>query len=109
LGQDSYSSHLHSHPEARLPKQFSIAEARDRLPRLVHDAERGEHIELTRRGRPVAVLLSISEVQRLSEARVGLAEALTAFRSSVDWSQAGLDDESLAGLRDRTPGRPLPA
>ena len=34
---------------------YSIAEARDALTGLVHRVEEGEPIQLTRRGRPVAV------------------------------------------------------
>src|SRR4051812_12210118 len=47
------------------PAQTSIADARDRLASLVHDVEEGPAVEITRRGRPVAVLVSYHEYQRL--------------------------------------------
>ena len=35
---------------------ISIADARNRLPALVHQAEAGEAVTITRRGKPVAVV-----------------------------------------------------
>ena len=46
-------------------KRYSIAEARSNLPSIVDQAEAGHEIELTRRGKPVAVLVSLRELQRL--------------------------------------------
>ena len=46
-----------------MQKQFSIAEAKNRLPTIVHSVENGPPVELTRRGKPVAVLLSIQEIR----------------------------------------------
>lgn len=87
-----------------MTRKFSIAEARNQLPSLVHDAERGSPIELTRRGRPVAVLLSVREYERLSRPRPRLWEAIDAFRKRQDLE--GLDvAEAFAGVRDRSPGR----
>ena len=44
-----------------MQKQFSISEAKNRLPSIIHIhyVEEGPYVELTRRGKPVAVLLSI--------------------------------------------------
>jgi antitoxin Phd len=55
-------------------KQYSIAEARDRLPALVHEVEENGPVELTRRGKPVAVVLSMQEYERLQPRRVGFWE-----------------------------------
>ena len=46
--------------------KYTIAEARHNLAAIVHELEDKEQIELTRRGEPVAVLLS----QRLIGAKV---------------------------------------
>ena len=48
-----------------MSKAYSIAEARNQLSRVVHEAEDGAGVELTRRGKPVAVVLSIKEFRRL--------------------------------------------
>ena len=48
-----------------MAKRYSIAEIRNRLSEVVHEAEEGEEITLTRRGKPVAVLLSRQKFTRL--------------------------------------------
>ena len=50
--------------------ETSITEAKNRLTRLIYQAERGETVHITRRGRPVAVLLSEAEYGRLSRGTV---------------------------------------
>jgi prevent-host-death family protein len=82
----------------------SIAEAKDNLPALVHGVEEGGAVEITRRGRPVAVLLSAAEYQRLRATRPGPWEALQAFRREHDLAAldvAGAFEET----RDRSTGR----
>ena len=49
-----------------MQKQFSIAEAKNRFPTIIHNVEKGPYVELTRRGKPVAVVLSIKEYEQLS-------------------------------------------
>jgi prevent-host-death family protein len=46
-------------------KRVSIAEAKQTLPALVHETERRGEIELTRRGRTVAYLVSAERHARL--------------------------------------------
>lgn len=89
-------------------RHYSIAEARNHLSEVVHEAESEGPVTLTRRGRPVAVVMAEGEFERLRSAKLGFWEATLAFRSSVDLS--GLDiDEVYRDVRDRTPGRPVPA
>lgn len=92
-----------------MARQYSIAEARDRLPGIVHEVEMGEPVELTRRGKPVAVVMSLPEFQRLRSRRPNFGEAVAAFRASVDWSHGGWTDEDSIGLRDPGPGREVDA
>ncbi len=87
-----------------MPKQYSIADARHQLPAIVHDAERGTPIELTRRGKPVAVLISIARWQRLSKGRPDFWKALQEFRRTHDLEALDADDV-FSNLRDRSPGR----
>jgi len=49
-----------------MTKQYSVAEAREKLAHVVHEAEEGTTVELTRRGKPVAVVLSHIAYERLS-------------------------------------------
>ncbi|MFH1531757.1 MAG: type II toxin-antitoxin system Phd/YefM family antitoxin [Pseudomonadota bacterium] len=62
----------------------SIADARNNLARLVHIAEDGEAVRLTRRGRPIAVILSLAEYERLRAAGDGLWDRLQRFRDAVE-------------------------
>ncbi len=94
---------------ADLRRQSSIADARDRLASLVHDVEEGAPVEITRRGRPVAVLVSYHEYQRLLGEGPSFWDAMLAYRSS-----AQLDDPQALGIepsdfpRDNSPGRGTP-
>jgi antitoxin Phd len=88
-----------------MSKTYSIAEARQNLAAIVHEAERQSPIELTRRGEPVAVLLSIQEYQRLLSARASFWDAYTSFRHSVDLSQLDIEPSVFEGVRDPSPGR----
>lgn len=63
-----------------MKKRYSVAEAKNQLPALIHEAESGEPIEITRHGRAVAVVLSFPEYLRLSDARPDLWTAYESWR-----------------------------
>lgn len=86
-------------------KSYSIAEARDNLASIVHDVEEASAVELTRRGKPVAVLLSVEEYRRMAAGGRDLWDALTAFRGRVDLGRLDIGSEVFGGLRDPSPGR----
>lgn len=86
------------------PRRCSLAETREQLPAIVRSVERGGRVEITRRGEPVAVLLSLEDYQRLTQPRVDLVSALKKFRAEADLD-ALRADEVFDGTRDRSPGR----
>jgi prevent-host-death family protein len=86
-------------------KKYSVAEARHNLPALVHDAERGTMVEVTRRGRAVAVLMSLDRYARLERRRPDFWGALQDFRRNTDLEALGVDDAFVDSLRDRSTGR----
>jgi prevent-host-death family protein len=90
-----------------MEKKYSIAEAKNRLPALVHETEKDEPVYLLRRGRPVAVLLSAREYERLqASCRKGFGAALAAFRNTMMHpSEEEITDHDLQGLRDSSLGR----
>jgi prevent-host-death family protein len=88
-----------------MQKQYSIAQARDHFTSLVRDVERESVVELTRRGKPVAVLLSIQEYNRLSSGKSGFWKALTAFQNRVNLQELDIEPSIFVDLRDRSPGR----
>ena len=90
-----------------MPKQYSIAEARNHFTAIVRDVERESAVELTRRGKPVAVLLSIQEYKRLSSSKGGFWNAFTTFRNRVNLQELGIKPDIFTGLRDQSPGREI--
>jgi len=82
---------------------YSIARARDELARLVHRVERRDPVVLTRRGKPVAVLVSYTQYERLLRGK-GFARAIADFRAKYADDLHGLA-EALDDVRDREPGR----
>jgi antitoxin Phd len=88
-----------------LSKSYSIAAARNQLPGILHDVEHGRPVEITRRGKPVAVVVSIQEYRRMSSPRTSFAEAYAAWRKGVDPEDLDAEPGYFDALRDRSPGR----
>jgi prevent-host-death family protein len=87
-------------------KQVSIAEARDRFTQLLHEVEGGERVEVTRRGRPVAVIVAAGDYERLAQGRRSFSEAYRAWREKYRAEELGIDpDEVWGDARDPSPGR----
>jgi len=87
--------------------ETSIAEAKTQLTRLIHQVEQGEAVHITRRGKPVAVLLSEDEYARLRQGQEqrNFGDLIAEMRSNpgfepVDWSKEDVDS-----WRDRRPAR----
>ena len=90
-----------------MQKQISIAEAKNKLPSIVHFVEKGPYVQLTRRGKPVAVLLSIHEYEKLSRKYAGFWSALSTFRKRLNEESIEITDIDFEDLRDTTPGREI--
>jgi prevent-host-death family protein len=90
-----------------MSKRYSIAEARHNLAAIVHEAERESPVELTRRGEPVAVLLSLEAYQRLLSKEIHFWDAYTAFCNSIDLAQLNIEPSLFEDVRDRSPGREM--
>lgn len=85
--------------------EASIAEAKSQLTRLISQAELGEAVHITRRGKPVAVLVSESEYARLrqSETHRSFWDLIVEMRDDpafepIEWSQ-----DDINAWRDRRP------
>jgi prevent-host-death family protein len=88
-----------------MSRQYSIADARASLPDIVDQAEAGIEVELTRRGRPVAVVVSRRTFDRLREKRGQFSEAYQRFLAQFSLDEIGLDAGEPAATRDTTAGR----
>lgn len=85
-----------------MKKNFSVAEARQNLPTILDQAEKGESAKITRRGKAIAVIVPIEQYQQMS--RPSFWEALEKYRTDVEDLQESLDDV-FDDVRDRSEGR----
>ena len=89
-------------------KEYSIAEAKNKLPSIIHDVESGSSARFTRRGKPVAVLLSLYDYEDLSKQKRSFWSALQLFRSNAFKNRSlMICDDDFKGLRDMTTGRKI--
>jgi antitoxin Phd len=88
-----------------LEAQYTIAEAKNKLPAIIHSVEKGAPVKLTRHGRPVAVLLSIRQYEGLSREKVGYWDALKSLRNRMEVEDIQVSDADFEGLRDDSRGR----
>ena len=79
-------------------KAVSIADAKNRLTELLYEAEEGAPVQVTRRGQPVAVLLSEAEYLRLKSAAAGAADFAAWALGWREQLPAGLEGISAAEL-----------
>ncbi len=87
-------------------KSYPIAKAKSQLARLVHQVEAGPPVELTRRGQPVAMVISIHDYQRLTSSGHDAWDAVRSLRESYDMEALDIDpDEIFALERDPSSGR----
>ena len=90
-----------------MAKTYTIAGARAKLAGIVDEVEAGSDIELTRRGKKVAVVMSTARYARLRGERVAFMAAYETFRAAHDLAGAGLERSWAHGLRQRDVGRPV--
>lgn len=85
-----------------MDRTCSIAEARNDLSGVVREAEAGRPVTLSRRGRPVAVVVSAGDYARATYSRRTVAEVIDEFRRlrAVD-----LASDDWLPERDSSPGR----
>jgi prevent-host-death family protein len=81
-------------------KSYSVAEARARLPDILDDVEAGKEVELTRRGRPVAVVLSRARLDALRQDRATFSDAYRSFAERHSPRDIALEPNFFDSLRD---------
>jgi prevent-host-death family protein len=88
-----------------MARQFSVAEARNRLTELIHQAEDEGPVRITRRGKPVVVLVSERDYVRISGDAPGFSEASEAFRLSLSPEDLDGIGDAFKGVRGEEQGR----
>ncbi|CAA6814386.1 MAG: Unknown protein [uncultured Thiotrichaceae bacterium] len=90
-------------------QSFSIADARSQLPKIIHTVEKGDITQLTRRGEPVAVLLSLREYEALILPGKGsLLHAFNAYKALRQVTDDNLTNQEIDSWRSKETGRKLP-
>ena len=77
-----------------MEKKYSIAEARQSLPAIVHEAERAGTVRITRRGKVVVRLVAEHEFQRLKRGR-----------QPIDWGATLIDTSGFEFDREEANAR----
>lgn len=81
-------------------KTSTIAEAKKNLPHLIQQLELEGSIRLTRDGKPVAVMMSESQYQKLVSPEESINSAIMNWRSQLDEeSDVGLTSNELNDMR----------
>ncbi|MDO8689639.1 MAG: type II toxin-antitoxin system Phd/YefM family antitoxin [Dehalococcoidia bacterium] len=96
-----------------MTKRVSSAEAKSHLSALVAEVAYGSsHIIIERRGKPLAALVSVSDLERLEQGRASSARPLGALALVGAWRE--VEDEVLDSLvsqvfagREKDKGRPV--
>jgi len=87
-------------------KTSTIADAKNNLSNLIHQLEVEDSIHLTRYGKPVAVMMSESQYQKLVSPPKSLNLAILNWRSQLDEeSDIGLTGKELNAMRKESDGR----
>ena len=97
-----------------MTKRISAAQAKAHLSELMAQvAYGGEQYVIERRGKPVAALVSVDDLQRLEQGRAPAARPLGALAIVAAWRE--VDDEDIDAMiaeiyseRARDTGRPVP-
>jgi prevent-host-death family protein len=91
-----------------MARRYSIAQARSQLPAIIDQAASGLEVELTRRGEPVAVVVSTREFDRLCGRRQHFSDAYQRFVAMYALRDIGLDAGFSKSVRDHMTGRHVP-
>lgn len=85
--------------------EVSVTQARNTLTRLIRKAEDGEPVHITRHGKPVAVLVSRDDYDRLESGvpRRDFWQGIMEWRAQASFDWPELTPDEVDGWRDRRP------
>ena len=85
--------------------EATISHLKNHLPEIVHNVEKGEDIQITRHGKPVAVIVSIDRYSRAFSSGRGIFNAYLRWRT-LHPEASGFTDDEVAKMRNREPHKP---
>ena len=77
------------------------------MPDVVDEAASGVGVELTRRGKPIAVVLSVEQYEMLQGKHLGFRTAYRNFLKRHPVNEVGVEASLWKTVRDRGAGRPV--
>jgi prevent-host-death family protein len=92
-----------------MKQQISLREANQHLSRYIEAVARGDEVIITRRGKPIAKLVRVSETQTLASEQQAALKLLQETRwplGNYRFSREALYEERLEKLADGTQGQP---
>lgn len=84
--------------------QFVVTDISEHFNDMLHVIEPGDAVELTRNGKPIAVLVSVQVYQNFKPKQKDFWDALEKFRQGMDVCGLEIADD-LFDVRDASPGR----
>ena len=81
--------------------EAAISTLKNHLPELVHQAEKGEDIQITRHGKPVAVIVSLERYNHAFATGRGIYNASQHWRKQYPDS-AGFSDTEVQEIHQRS-------
>ena len=91
-------------------RQYSIAELNSALAAIIRRVEKKGPVQITRRGKPIAILISLDEYQQLQTQtpRRNLWDAIQTWRAENDVAALNINPDEIWGdIRDKSPGREI--
>ena len=80
----------------------TISHLKNHLPEIVHNVEKGEDIQITRHGKPVAVIISLERYNHAFSSGAGIFSALQQWRTMYPEAD-GFTDSELENMHNREP------
>jgi prevent-host-death family protein len=90
-----------------MDKTVSVAEAKNKLPSIIHEVEQGVIVKITRHGEPVAVMLPQRAYEQIREKKQDFWEDLKKFRTLLSSEEIIFRESNFSDLRDTSVGREI--
>jgi prevent-host-death family protein len=88
-----------------MSNQYSLLQAQEQLTKIIQEVENGTPVEITRDDKPVAIVISIDEYNRLLGGNSSFWKSLEKFYQEIDLEEAEISREIFDGVRDKGQGR----
>ncbi len=83
----------------------AISHLKNHLPEIVHEVENGEDIQITRHGKPVAVIVSLEKYNTIFKSEKGIFSAYLRWRQCYP-EATGFTDNEIKQMGDPKPHEP---